>query len=343
MFVSSSLLPQSHLLFFLTRGGKSRWMQREKRQGCIEKKRWRVNWGEAHWSQRPSEDPEPREHPLPHVSSPQRLCCVSFEQTSSSVALWWWTLRLKRARAHALSATGGFRETISNVHTPYRPFSKACHGLYCSSISLSCWRLTSGGFLGLFFKTAKGSKAELMTIKQCLELSINSRKCSPLRTRCKRKRQQNSVKQEILLSRFLFLTIFGCLCLFLNVLQKKCFSSGTSAGSQGVLEPLKASLQLCGRTFCLCQPAAVITGGCLLELCYFSKDLQAVKLCLDSLSNWSEYRRGWSVPAAHCRFTAPTLHGALRGALWSPHPFRQLCECQSCLFSLSFISVLFTQ
>lgn len=60
--------------FLYVGGGKSRWMQRERRRGCIEKKRWLVNWGEAHWSQRQSRGPT-KTPPTSRLSTSMTLLC----------------------------------------------------------------------------------------------------------------------------------------------------------------------------------------------------------------------------------------------------------------------------
>lgn len=137
---------------FLTREGKSRWMQRERRRGCMEKKRWRVNWGEAHWNQQQSEDPEPQKHLRPHVSSSQPLCCVSFQRTSSSVTLRWWILN-----PHSHTVLFFFFPKHFHSWHAGETLSKACHLLYSSINTALAVTATSGGCESFWGRLADAS------------------------------------------------------------------------------------------------------------------------------------------------------------------------------------------
>lgn len=143
--------------FFLRQEGKSRWMQRERRRGCIEKKHWCVNWGKAHWNQRQSEDPKPR-----NTSALMSLNDTVVFHLNRQVA----AIHSDAASQTCKAGVCSLPEHFPSSHTG-QTLSVACNVWFFNS-GLSCKPppLTSGACVGFWGRLAdnnwtKGNKRDL--------------------------------------------------------------------------------------------------------------------------------------------------------------------------------------
>lgn len=102
--------------FFLNVGGqievnaKRKETRTHRKEAVTCELRWSSLKPETIWRSR-----APPKHLRPHVFSIQWLCCVSFKQTSSNVALQWWTLRLKHAMSPKQSHCWHAGQNLSKV------------------------------------------------------------------------------------------------------------------------------------------------------------------------------------------------------------------------------------
>lgn len=166
---------------------------------------------------------------------------------------------------------------------------------------------------------------DLMTITNSVkEKPSIPRNVSPSRTRCEENQQNNwkilrcSPRNTIWLCTAAYIFFF-CVCKFLRIkVPEKQYLQSLLIGH--------LSGQLRGPRNIERSLAAVLPNVCMLELCYFSEDLQAVKI-VSGLTLEPGWVSAWmKCSSSSLLITALALHATLQRALGSPHPFRQLCE-----------------